>query len=210
MNTPRINPTAARIARDAIREILAPKSGFILLDTETTASDESAEIIELGMIRASTGRVIYHQHFEPRRPSSPGAQAVHQIDPADLQGQPRFAACIPGILAALDDMPVCCWGAGFDYRMLQQEFARAGQPWEQSSWLCASTLHHLATTGNSRKTMGLTDACESLRIPVRDAHSALGDVRMIRAVLQATLQAKPKPGPKDCTDRHPETAPCHD
>lgn len=188
---PRINSTAVRIARDAIRRILAPKSGYLLLDTETTASDESAEIIELGIIRASTGRVLYHQRFHPRTPSTPGAQKVHQIDPAALEGQPRFRERIPEILAVLDGMPVSCWGAGFDYRMLQQEFVRAGEHWGQSGWLCASTLHHMAMTGSSRKTMGLTDACESLGIPVRDAHSAIGDVRMIRAVLEATLRTRP-------------------
>ncbi len=68
----------------------------IVLDTETTGltTSQGHRIIEIGCLelvnRRLTGRE-YHRFLNPERDIDEGAERVHGISIADLEGQPRFA-----------------------------------------------------------------------------------------------------------------------
>ncbi len=68
----------------------------IVLDTETTglSTAQGHRIIEIGCLelvnRRLTGRE-YHRFLNPQRDIDEGAERVHGISRADLEGQPLFA-----------------------------------------------------------------------------------------------------------------------
>ena len=78
----------------------------IVLDTETTglSTAQGHRIIEIGCIelvnRRITGRE-YHRFLNPERDIDEGAERVHGISRADLDGQPRFADIAEELLSFL-------------------------------------------------------------------------------------------------------------
>ena len=66
--------------------------------------------------------------IKPSVPIHPGAQAVHGIAMADLEGCPAFAEIVDAILAVFAEADVIVgYNIAFDIEMLQGELARAGR-----------------------------------------------------------------------------------
>jgi DNA polymerase III subunit epsilon len=104
---------------------------ILVFDCETTGTDRvNDQIIELCVQRglaedapSQTWRV------RPTVPIHPGAQAVHGISMADLDGCPGFAAVATAIVDVFRDADVIVgYNIAFDIDMLQAELVRAGQP----------------------------------------------------------------------------------
>ena len=147
----------------------------LIFDTETTGTDETAEIIEAAWIEEWTGNE-YCERFKPTGPISFGAMAVHNIMMHDLEG------CKPSSAFTL---PV------FDYLIghnIDFDWKMAGQP--DVRRICTLALsRYLWPELDSHKqaaVMYFLFGAEAQEI-VQGAHNALEDVRMCRMILQACL-----------------------
>jgi len=98
----------------------------IVLDTETTGLSplQGHRIIEIGCIelinRRTTGRE-YHRFLNPERNIDEGAERVHGISLADLQGRPRFADIAEELLEFIRGAELVIHNAEFDVGFLEHE-----------------------------------------------------------------------------------------
>jgi DNA polymerase-3 subunit epsilon len=103
----------------------------VIFDVETTGTDKRRDqVIELcvqfGLEDQAESRVW---RIRPSVPISPGAQKVHGISAADLEGCPSFAEYADEIRAIFDRAQTLVgYNLGFDIEMLQSEYQRLGQP----------------------------------------------------------------------------------
>jgi DNA polymerase-3 subunit epsilon len=105
----------------------------IVLDTETTglATSQGHRIIEIGCLelvnRRLTGRE-YHRFLNPEREIDEGAERVHGISIADLEGQPRFADIADELIDFLRDSELVIHNAEFDVGFLDYELQLMKHP----------------------------------------------------------------------------------
>jgi len=105
----------------------------IVLDTETTGLEveRGHRIIEIGCVelinRRATGR-FFHHYLNPERDVDQGARAVHGLTRERLEGEPKFAAIAPELLAFIEGAELIIHNAVFDLAFLDREFALLGGP----------------------------------------------------------------------------------
>lgn len=105
----------------------------IVLDTETTglSPKDGHRIIEIGCVelidREITGN-RYHQYIHPQRDIDPGAERVHGISLAFLDGKPTFDAIADDFVAFIDGAELVIHNAPFDVGFLEAELARVAHP----------------------------------------------------------------------------------
>ena len=105
----------------------------IVLDTETTglSTAQGHRIIEVGCIeldnRRFTGRE-YHRFINPERDIDEGAQRVHGISRADLEGQPVFADIAEELLEFLNGAELVIHNADFDVGFIEHELKLMKHP----------------------------------------------------------------------------------
>jgi DNA polymerase-3 subunit epsilon len=111
---------------------LAPAAPrIVVFDCETTGTDRTRDqVIELcvqeGLDEGAPSRVW---RIKPEAPIHPGAQAVHGISAAELEGCPSFDAVASEIAAVFADADIIVgYNLVFDIDMLQAEYARIGHP----------------------------------------------------------------------------------
>jgi len=98
----------------------------IVLDTETTGLSplQGHRIIEIGCIelinRRPTGRE-YHRFVNPERDIDEGAERVHGISRAELEGHPRFAEIADELLEFIRGAELVIHNADFDVGFLEHE-----------------------------------------------------------------------------------------
>jgi DNA polymerase III subunit epsilon len=102
----------------------------VVFDVETTGTDRrNDQVIELG-VQLGLGSAAQNRtwRFRPDVPIHPGAQAVHGISMADLEGCPSFRDCLDEIAALFEGAQVIIgYNIAFDIDMLQSEYERAGR-----------------------------------------------------------------------------------
>lgn len=125
-------PGAAPEPVDA--NLVAPAAGeptILVFDCETTGTDRVRDqVIELciqtGLADDAPSRVW---RLRPQVPIHPGAQAVHGISMADLEGCPAFEAVADEVAAVFAGADVIVgYNLAFDIDMLQAEYTRIGKP----------------------------------------------------------------------------------
>ncbi len=105
----------------------------IVLDTETTglSTAQGHRIIEIGCLemvnRRLTGRE-FHRFLNPERDIDEGAERVHGISRADLEGQPLFADIADDFLEFLHDSELVIHNAEFDVGFIEYELQRMKHP----------------------------------------------------------------------------------
>ena len=107
---------------------------WIALDLETTGlSPRDDRIIEVGAIRFDAdGRevAVFERLVNPLRRSHPRAQAIHGIDPVELDRAPTADLVLPDFLEFLGEpgaTVLLAHNAGFDAAFLGAELARLGR-----------------------------------------------------------------------------------
>jgi DNA polymerase-3 subunit epsilon len=104
---------------------------LIVFDVETTGTDPRRDqvieiCVQMGLQADAPSRTW---RVRPDVEISPGAQAVHGIAMADLDGCPRFEAVADEMRALLREAEVLVgYNLAFDIDMLQAEYARLGEP----------------------------------------------------------------------------------
>lgn len=147
-------------------------SEFFILDTETASL--TGGVVEIAWLRVDFNLDILDQHcvrVNPERPIEPGAQAIHGISEADVADCPTLAEVaklLPPSLALAGH------NCGFDERMIKPAVA-------VHTKLCSLALARRYITGTTNHKLSTLQA--ELGLPVRESHTALGDVLTVRDLL---------------------------
>ena len=165
----------------------------IVLDTETTglSTAQGHRIIEIGCIemidRRLTGRE-YHRFINPERAIDEGAERVHGISLADLEGQPLFADIAEEFLEFIHDSELVIHNAEFDIGFLEYEL----QLMKHAKPAITDHASVLDTLGLARKMHpgqrnSLDALCKRYEVDAsrRDVHGALIDSELLARVYLA-------------------------
>ena len=165
----------------------------IVLDTETTglSTAQGHRVIEIGCVelvnRRLTGRE-YHRFLDPERDIDEGAERVHGISRADLDGQPRFADVVDELLEFLQDSELVIHNADFDVGFLEHELKLMNHPkpdiTDHAMVLDTLTLAREMHPGQRNS---LDALCKRYEVDAsgRDVHGALIDAELLARVYLA-------------------------
>ena len=176
---------------------------FIVFDTETTGFKSDDEILQIAVID-SDGNELMNTRVRPTRKQQwPKAQEIHGTSPEDVADAPTIDELLPQIADLFSDSRIVAYNLAYDKRLMAQSLAIAGikDEWEEirksSAWGCVM-LAYAEMNGDwsnyhqSFKWVKLVDACEKNDVKVKDAHDALGDVRMTLALVERMAQVEVK------------------
>jgi DNA polymerase-3 subunit epsilon len=165
----------------------------IVLDTETTglATSQGHRIIEIGCLELTNRRLTgreYHRFLNPERDIDEGAERVHGISVADLEGQPRFADIADELLEFLRDSELVIHNAEFDVGFLEYELQLMKHPRP----VITEYATVLDTLGLARKLHpgqrnSLDALCKRYSVDAsrREVHGALIDAELLARVYLA-------------------------
>ena len=96
------------------------KLSFVCVDTETTGLDDSAEIIEIGMVKVIDGIVAdrYSQLIRPYRPIPEEITQLTGIDNDMVEHQPHWNDVEAAILDFIGDFTLVAHNVSFDRGMM--------------------------------------------------------------------------------------------
>ena len=166
----------------------------LVLDTETTGLDNSAEILQIGIVSLE-GETLFNSLIKPARARRwPEAQRVHGIAPADVMDAPTMAEVAEPLQEIMHGRLVAIYNAKFDSRMLWQSI-KAHQTgdsfaWMQGQkWACVMEAYaaYWGRPGRygSFQWQSLANACRQQGVRVVAAHDALADARLTAALIRA-------------------------
>ena len=169
--------------------IIAP---YAIIDLETTGLDKSKNrIIEVAIRRLDANGKFLDEISTLINPevSDVGPTFIHHIKPEDVLDAPKFAEFAPELLNRLSGSIVVAHHAAFEDGFLAAEFARIG--------MGVPNLPTIDTLWLSRQVIDLPNykmatVIDAFGIPEEDAHTALGDVRMLSKLLPVLI-AKSQP-----------------
>ncbi|NOI20772.1 3'-5' exonuclease [Vibrio coralliilyticus] len=168
----------------------------VILDTETTGLHSDARIVEISLICAVTGDVLFNELVNPLCPIPADAQAVHGISDEDVANKRTFDNVWNDIKVHLFEKQVLIYNFFYDYRLIEQSLSDFDYP--------TDLLRHFITGecamlwyaeyfgdwndyhGNYRW-QKLVNACEQQGVDTSDltAHRALADCEMTRRLIHA-------------------------
>lgn len=192
---PRDREEAIRWARGVLGDPNA-----VILDTESTGLGSDAEAVSLAVIDMQ-GDVVLDLLLRPAALDTPDLAAALSKNgiPVEVLQDPAgphrpYAEHSAFIQAALDCCRVVAYNTRFDKRIIEHsaEVARCTPPF--AAWECAQFAYR-AFRPNGRPTR-LVKALAERHLAVKDAHTALGDVRMTLALLRSMAR---EPLPEDRT-----------
>lgn len=181
--------------KDLCKDLLN-RNDWLILDTETTGLDSTAEVCQIGIL-APSGEVLLDQLVKPVEPIPPDATRIHGITNEDVTAAPGFGEVASQIEQILFGKTIAIYNAPYDTRILQQssrivnpDYARVGswayrfnfldimEPYAEY-WGDWNDYHQSYTWQK------LTAACSQQGVSVIDEHSAIGDCKLTLALIQA-------------------------
>jgi DNA polymerase-3 subunit epsilon len=160
----------------------------VILDTETTGLDWSAEIISISVI-APDGEVLFDTLVQPSGEIPAEASSVNGITDSMVADAPKFTDIFPQLDQVLKDKLIVAYNAEFDRQMLQQTCRRYGLE-ITPNWKCAM-LAYSAWIGEWSSYFG---SYKWQRLPQGD-HTARGDclatLELIRRMASSELVGEP-------------------
>ena len=179
-------------AIETARKLLAQHP--LILDTETTGLDGSAEICEIAVVTA-TGDILLDELVKPRVPIPADASAIHGITDADVAGMMTFEELytVDRLDVLLDGRQIASYNAAFDRRLLNQSCQGR---YEDRAWniygatTCLMELYSIyygqySNYHGSYTWQSLTAAAEQCGLDWEgEAHRALSDARMSAQLLR--------------------------
>lgn len=169
---------------------LLERDDVLILDTETTGLDRSAEVIEVALIN-TRGDALLHRLALPQDGIPRSASRVHGLTLDVLQqlGAGSWTALHDELAPVLAGAAlVLVYNAAFDRRLLQQTSARHNQQLPSVTWRCAmndyAAWHRLQR--GARRGYGLEPAFRrECGDNIDQQHRALSDCRMVLALMRA-------------------------
>lgn len=157
---------------DPIR--LFERGDWVVVDTETTGKDRSAEPVEIAVLGAA-GTLVFASTLRPTKPASPGATRLHGLTEDLLRGAPAFDRVYPRLLSLLRGRPVIAYFAEFERRILGQACTTFRLPPIECTWVCALDLYEAAR--GFRPPLHIACEIEGIALPAR-RHRAAADARL--------------------------------
>jgi DNA polymerase III subunit epsilon len=166
---------------------------FAVIDVETTGFSPAAgdRVVEIAIARVDAQGRIQDEYATLVNPGRDvGPVFVHGISNSEVLDAPTFAEIAGEVLDRMDGAVVVAHNASFEERFLAAEFGRMGvalplNPALCSLWLARRTMR----TPNHR----LTTLARAAGLSTVDAHTALGDVRTVAALLPQMLATYGEP-----------------
>jgi DNA polymerase-3 subunit epsilon len=187
------DPIARREAIQEAQRLL--QAHPVYLDTETTGTGPNAEVIEVGVVD-SEGELLYSSLVRPRGVIEPDAMRVHNIAPEQVAGAPGWTEVWPRLRAVLEGKQVGAYNSDFDLRLIKQSLTRAWIRWdlEDHSFFCIMKLYaRFAGEWDSKRGSyrwhSLDMAGRQAGIPLGNAHRAVDDAQLARALLKYMAEA---------------------
>lgn len=171
----------------------------VVLDTETTGTGKQDEVIDLCIVRAGDGAILFDSLFRPTVPISSYSRAIHGLSWGDVANAPRFQDCWDEIKRITQDVYVLAWGVSFDRRMMGQMGGAVVDTWQ---WECLMRAYQkwrgLATPcklGVACEALGVrtgvhrakSDALAAARVLFKMAQSSTVEVTITRGASDADL-----------------------
>ena len=183
MNSPRTE--AIRMAQTKLA--LKP----VYLDTETTGTGPTDEVIEIGIVDAD-GTPLFESLVKPVGKVATNARRVHGIRDEMLASAPRWMILWPKVEAILAGRTVGIYNADFDVRMFQQTHAHYKMRWmipQGTSFFCVMKLYAQFYGERNPRTGGyrwqsLENAGRQCRLSQPNAHRSIADSLLTRALLE--------------------------
>jgi len=162
----------------------------VYLDTETTGTGPTDEVIEICMID-DEGLPLFDSLVKPVGKVSLDARRVHGIGDEMFADAPRWWVVWPQVEAVLAGRTVCVYNADFDLRILQQTHAKYKMRWslpEGTNFFCVMKLYAQFYGEWNARTRGyrwqsLEDAGKQSRLTLPNAHRSIADSLLTRALL---------------------------
>lgn len=185
---------AAQWARDILQ------FNPLILDSETTGLDGTAEICQIAIVDAAQGQTVLDTLVKPTWEIPIGATRIHGITNAMVADAPNFLNLSTTLGEILYGRAVIVYNADFDIRMLTQShhFADVQETNYRTlaDWHCAM-LQYAQFIGDWDEYHGhwswhkLDRAIrqERLTVPDAPAHSALGDCLRTLALLRKMAES---------------------
>jgi DNA polymerase-3 subunit epsilon len=179
------------IPSDRLVTPLSDEVGFLVVDCETTGLEDTARVIQLGIVALDP-----QGNFEWKFSSlvrgdgtsgSPEAQNVHKISASDLIDAPEFSEVIAPYLKLLRSRIVFAHHSMFDRGKMNFELALLGE----------SPLPHFGCTKNLGEFLGygrmrLQEGAHFFEIDAGKAHDAGDDASTAASILHIYLQRHPE------------------
>jgi DNA polymerase III subunit epsilon len=178
--------------------VLAARTDWLIVDTETTGLDYDAEIVQIGIVDAA-GQVLMNQLVRPTSPITPGATAVHGLDEAALANAPCWLDIYPEVARLLHGRAVLAYNADFDDRLVKQTCRRYCLTVPEASWTCVMKLvaAHIGEWNSRRQSFRwhkLRVALDMVGIDLSDEdyrlHDAAGDAWLTWRLVKSFVAAK--------------------
>lgn len=188
------DPIARREAIQEAQRLLQARP--LYLDTETTGTGPTAEVIEVGVVD-SEGKTLYSSLVKPRGTIEPEAMRVHNIAPELVASAPGWTDVWPGLRTVLEGNHVGAYNSDFDLRLIKQSLTRAWLRWdlEDHSFFCVMKLYaRFAGEWDSKRGSyrwhSLDAAGRQAGLPLVNSHRAIDDALLARALLHYMAEAK--------------------
>lgn len=152
---------------------------FVCLDTETTGLEESAEIIEIGLVKVIDGIIVEHysQLVQPHHPIPEEITQLTGIDNHMVENQPYWTEIEADILNFIGDFTLVAHNVSFDRGMIERHLGRVlPNPWIDTHDVAKIFMPSLT----SYKLISIAGA---LQIEQSDFHRAVNDAEVTAQVL---------------------------
>jgi DNA polymerase-3 subunit epsilon len=172
----------------------------IYLDTETTGLDETAEVVELGIVDYD-GTVLFDELIQPVGPVGEEARKIHGISEDQLKEAPTWPQVHDEICDIVADRVVVIYNYPFDTRIIDQTmayhwFLNNSIDWPKNR--CAMRLF-AQYQGSWNDFFGnysrhkLSHAAKLLNIEFDNQHRAVTDADVTRQVLERLAEIHDNP-----------------
>lgn len=170
-------------------------NNFVVLDTETSGLRYPAEILQIAICDFMGGELL-NTLVRPVRPIPAEASAIHGLTAEALKDAPVWPVVRQQVRDAIGDKLLIIYNANFDIGMLYNSDRTHGINdcnWgEEYSSHCAM-LWYADYRGEMNEYYGnprwhkLSAACAHEKVPVVDAHDAMGDCQMTLKLIRAVI-----------------------
>ena len=171
----------------------------VYLDTETTGTGPTAEIIEIAIVDQD-GQLLFESLVKPRGAIEPDAMRVHGITPDQLQSAPGWAEVWPQAEAQLAGRRVGTYNSEFDIRMIKQSHLRnwINRRLQEETFFCIMKLYarfygERDPRSRSFRWQTLDIAGQQCRLSLPNSHRAKDDALLARALLKYMADWTGKP-----------------
>lgn len=181
---PKLDWTHQKINYDELLSLPAEKTGFCVIDVETTGlSPQYNNIIELGMVKVKNLKVAekYQTLLNPGRDIPSFITSFTGISNNDIYDAPFFDNIADDVIEFIGNNVIAGHNLSFDMSFLKREFNYCGREEPKNLKLCTLKIARRVFPLLNSKSLG--SVASFLKIKNSSAHRALGDAETTARIL---------------------------